>query len=132
MKRNQSKQAQCSERRGALTVEFALVAPILFIFFTGSLELTAMNLMRQTAGNAAYEAARTAAISGNTEADAQAVAQQLLASVGATNNVTIAVVNDGATADVTITIPVSDNSWGLGRFTGNLTIVKRCSLSLEL
>ena len=47
-----------SRRRGALTVEFAIVAPLIFLLFLGGLELTALNFARQTLGNASYEAAR--------------------------------------------------------------------------
>ncbi len=49
-------------RAGAVTVEFAVVAPLIFLLFLGGLELTAMNFVRQTASNASYEAARRAIV----------------------------------------------------------------------
>lgn len=119
-------------RNGALTVEFAIVAPIIFALFIGSLELTSMNLIRQTAGNAAYEAARTAIIPGATHAEAKQVARELLNSVRASTNVLIDIQDDGRVVLVTISVPVSANGWGLARFSGGMTIVKRCSLSREI
>lgn len=131
MKRHLNKRVT-EHRQGALTVEFALVAPIIFALFIGCLEMTSMNLIRQTAGNAAYEAARAAVIPGATQAEARAIAQRLLGSVRATNNVDVDIDDNGSTVVVTIRVPVSDNGWGLARFTGGLTIVKRCSLAREL
>ena len=119
-------------RRGALTVEFALVAPIVFLLFLGCLELTSMNLVRQTAGNAAYEASRAAIIPGASEATAKQVATDLIKAVCPAKNVTVGIVDDGTTVTTTVSVPVKDNAWGLGRFTGRLTIVKRCKLTREL
>ena len=45
-------------RRGAAAVEFAMTVPILFMLLFAALELGRMNMIRQTANNAAYEAAR--------------------------------------------------------------------------
>lgn len=131
MKRLLNKQID-GHRTGALTVEFALVAPIIFALFIGCLELTSMNLIRQTAGNAAYEAARSAVIPGATEAEARQVAVRLLNSVRATTNVDIDIDDNGRVVVVTITVPISDNGWGLARFSGGLSIVKRCSMAREI
>lgn len=120
------------DRKAALTVEFALVAPIIFMIFLGCLELTSMNLIRQSAGNAAYEVARSAIVPGSVESEARTVGRNILSAVGATTNVDININDDGQTVLVEIVVPVSENSWGLGRFTGGLTMRKRCSLSREL
>lgn len=101
---------QAAERPGTLTVEFALVAPIIFLLFFGSLELTSLNLMRHTAGNAAYEAARTAIVPGATEAQAKQKALNLLQAVGATRNVSIDFTDTPEKVSVYINIPVKDNS----------------------
>lgn len=118
-------------RQGALTVEFALVAPIIFMIFFGCLELTCLNLMRHTAGNAAYEAARAGIVPGASQAAAKQKAQNLLNAVGATRNVTIDYLDTASKVTVTIKIPVKDNSWGLARFSGSTTIEKTCVLSRE-
>ncbi len=126
------RQTRQSDRKAALTVEFSLVAPIIFLIFVGSLELTSMNLVRQSAGNAAYEVARSAIVPGSVEAEDIAIGRNILAAVGATNNVDININDNGHTVVVEVVVPVRENSWGLGRFTGDLTIRKNCSLSREL
>ena len=126
------RQTRQSDRKAALTVEFSLVAPIIFLIFVGSLELTSMNLVRQSAGNAAYEVARSAIVPGSVEAEDIAIGRNILAAVGATNNVDININDNGQTVVVEVVVPVRENSWGLGRFTGDLTIRKSCSLSREL
>ena len=71
-------------RRGAAAVEFAVTAPILFMLLFGALELGRMNMIRQTANNAAYEAARTCIVPGATNAEGVAAAKAVLASIGVT------------------------------------------------
>ena len=45
--------------RRAPVVEFAIVAPIFFLFLMAAFEFGWLNVLRHTADNAAYEAART-------------------------------------------------------------------------
>lgn len=127
-----NKQTPTSKRKAALTVEFSLVAPIIFMIFVGCLELTSMNLIRHSAGNAAYEVARSAIVPGSVQSEDRAVGRQILNAVGATRNVDININDNGQIVVVEVVVPVRENSWGLGRFTGDLTIRKRCSLSREL
>jgi len=49
-------------RRGATTVEFAITAPVFFLFLLAAFEFGWLNVIRHTADNAAYEAARTAMV----------------------------------------------------------------------
>lgn len=121
-----------SDRTAVVAVEFSIIAPIIFMIFAGCLELTAMNLIRHSAGNAAYEVARAAIVPGAIESEARDVGQHILNAVGATQNVTINITDNGVTVLVEVVVPVGDNSWGLGKFTGDLTIRKKCSLSREL
>ena len=118
-------------RTGALTVEFAIVAPIIFLLFLGSIELTTLNLLRHTAANAAYEGARKAIIPGGTDAAAEAEARGILEALGARNDVTVSISRTTSDVTVTVIIPVARNSWGLSRFSGSLSINKSCMLSLE-
>ena len=67
-------------RRGATVVEFAIVAPIFFLFLLASFEFGWLNVLRHTADNAAYEAARTAMVPGGTAADAATKANSILSS----------------------------------------------------
>ncbi|MEZ6123618.1 MAG: TadE/TadG family type IV pilus assembly protein [Planctomycetaceae bacterium] len=119
-------------RRGTVAVEFALVSTIILLLFFGGLEMTCLNLIRHTAGNASYEAARKMIVPGGTAADAGQEAMRLLRSVGATQDVTIDAQDDGTKVTVTISVPVSKNSWGLLRFSGGMTISKSCTLSRQL
>lgn len=121
-----------SNRHGATTVEFALVAPIIFALFLGAIEITRMNFLRHTAANVAYEAARASIVPGAGVADGQAEAMQLLSMVGADNSVNVDINVTATTVEATVTIPVNANSWSLGRFTNNLNIVQSCRLRREL
>src|SRR3954452_2358003 len=70
-------------RTGAVAVEFALTAPIFFVFLLAAFEFGWLNVIRHTADNAAYEAARTIIVPGATADEAIAKAQGLLNVVGA-------------------------------------------------
>src|SRR5438874_12822192 len=70
-------------RTGAVAVEFAITAPIFFLFLLAAFEFGWLNVMRHTADSAAYEAARTSMVPGATTADATAKANAILGIVGA-------------------------------------------------
>ena len=118
-------------RFGATTVEFAIVVPIILTMFLGAIELTRMNFIRQTAANAAYEAARKAIVPGNTIQDARTEALRLLNTLGVGRGANIAVTTTLSRVTVTVTIPISQNSWGLTRFTGGMNVTQSCGLTLE-
>ena len=118
-------------RQGTTTVEFAVVAPIIFLFFFGGLELSAVNFVRQTAGNASYEACRKLIIPGGTVAQAEAEAMRLMNALGIGQGVVVSVTQDTVQATVTISVPARLHSWGLTRFTGDKTIRQACTLTKE-
>jgi len=120
-----------STRLGATTVEFAMVVPIIFAMFLGSIELTRLNFIRQTASNASYEAARKAIVPGNTDNDARGEALRLLSNLGVGNGATASVSRSLNSITVTVAVPISQNSWGLTRLTGGYTVTQSCSLTLE-
>ena len=120
-----------SERRGALTVEFAIVAPLIFLLFVGSLELTALNFARHTAGNASYEAARKMIIPGGTAAQAQAEGVRVLAALGIGNGATVTVDDELTEVTVTVAVPAANVSWGLTRFCYGMTLQQSCTLTKE-
>src|SRR3954470_9870656 len=70
-------------RVGAVAVEFAITAPIFFLFLLAAFEFGWLNVIRHTADNAAYEAARTVIVPGATSAEATAKATSILNAVGA-------------------------------------------------
>ena len=65
-----------------MTVEFAIVANVMFVVIFGCLELTRLSLMRNLAQNAAYFAARVAIVPGATVADATNEANRILGTLG--------------------------------------------------
>jgi Flp pilus assembly protein TadG len=113
-------------RTGAAAVEFAIVAPIFFIFVLGSLEFGRLNVIRHTADQAAYEAARHAMVPGATAAEARTRADRMLRIVGARGaRVGVAPAVLGPDVDeiiVTVDIPMNQNGWITPRFTRNSTI----------
>ena len=113
-------------RAGAAAVEFAIVAPIFFIFSLGSLEFGRLNVIRHTADQAAYEAARHAMVPGATAAEARTRASRMLGFVGARGagvDVQPAVLGpDVDEITVTVDVPMNQNGWVTPRFTRSSTI----------
>lgn len=122
-------------RRGVAAVEFALTAPVFFLFLLAAFEFGWLNVIRHTADNAAYEAARAAVVPGATAADATAKATTLLNIVGtrgATVSITPATL-DVSTKEVTVAIdvPMSRNGLIVPRFTSNTTLHSVSTLRTE-
>ena len=131
-KMNKYRQSRKHNRAGATTVEFAFVLPVILVMFLGAIEITRLNFLRQTALNAAYEGARACIVPGAAPADGQAEAMRLLTAVSAHRGATVNVAMQQSLVNVTITIPISQNSWGLGRFATNANIVRNFSLKKEM
>lgn len=94
-----------------------------------------MNVIRHTADNAAYEAARHAMVPGATAAEARSKAFSILNLVGA-RGATITI--NPATIDesvdeitVTVDVPLSQNGWIAPKFTSNKTIRAESRLKTE-
>jgi Flp pilus assembly protein TadG len=109
----------------------AVVVPLIFTLFLASLEMTAVNFARQTAGNASYEAARKLILPGGTEAEAQQEGLRIMNLVGVGSNAAVTVSQTDTTASATVSVPASSVSWGLLRFTSSLTITQSCTLTKE-
>ena len=122
-------------RTGAAAVEFAIVAPIFFVLVLGSLEFGRLNIIRHTADQAAYEAARNAMVPGATTAEARQAANRMLRIVGARGaQVTIdptVLTPDTEEITVTIEVPMNQNGWLTPRFTKNKTIRAMSRLKTE-
>jgi len=80
-------------RRGALTVEMALVLPICFLFMFGLFDFCRLLMVRQVVTNAARAGARYATVSTSsaTTAQVQAVVQNYLAGQAPSASTTISV-----------------------------------------
>jgi Flp pilus assembly protein TadG len=122
-------------RQGATAVEFAIVAPIFFLLLLASFEFSRLNVIRHTADNAAYEAARNAMVPGATAAEAVAKANSILRVVGTRGaRVTINPTALGPEVDsinVRIDIPLSQNGWVVPRFTRSSTLTAQSTLRTE-
>lgn len=116
-------------------VEFALTAPVFFLFLLAAFEFGWLNVIRHTADNAAYEAARTSMVPGATKAEAVAKANGLLQIVGA-RDATVTVTPNVITPEtnqvtVTIDIPMSKNGLIVPRFTSKTTLHGSATLRTE-
>jgi Flp pilus assembly protein TadG len=122
-------------RRGAAAVEFAITAPIFFLFLLGAFEFGWLNVMRHTADNAAYEAARTVIVPGATAAEAIAKANAILNAVGARGakiNITPADITNSTTqVTVAVDVPMSSNALVVPRFTSTTTLHSSSTLRTE-
>ena len=122
-------------RRGATAVEFALTAPVFFVFLLAAFEFGWMNVIRHTADNAAYEAARTAMVPGATAAEARTKANRILRIVG-TRGATVTVTPDPLTTEtdevtVDIQIPMRRNALVVPKFTRRTNINASATLRTE-
>jgi Flp pilus assembly protein TadG len=122
-------------RRGATAVEFALTSPVFFLFLLAAFEFGWLNVIRHTADNAAYEAARAAMVPGATAAEAKARADGLLSIVGA-RGASVQVTPPLLTPDtdevtVAIDIPMNRNGLIVPRFSKTTTLRSSSTLRTE-
>ena len=124
-------------RRGATSLEFALIAPAFLLVVFCCVEFSRMSLLRNMTQNAAYEACRNVIVEGGNVQDAVVEAERVLARMGA-REATINV-NDGQpitfetqTVTVRIEVPMEANSLLLPYlFFGDRTLVSEMSLNTE-
>ena len=124
-------------RGGAVTVEVALTAPILFLFIFAGIEFARVNMISDTCENAAFEGARRGIVPGATSTDCQQEAQAILDIVGiadSTITVTPTTITD-ETPEVTVdvTIPLNaTNGYVVPKYFVGQSINKSITLSREL
>jgi Flp pilus assembly protein TadG len=102
-------------RRAAVTVETAVVFPVVVLFFFAQFEIVRLNNIRNSVYMAAYDGARAGIVPGATAGDATNAAQYILNSVSAINStitVSPSTITD-TTEDITVTVsvPLDDNAW---------------------
>jgi Flp pilus assembly protein TadG len=116
-------------------VEFAFAAPIFLMFLMAAFEFGWLNVMRHTADNAAYEAARAVIVPGATAAEATAKANSMLNAVGArgaTIQITPASITTSTTeVTVAIDLPMNRNGLITPRFTGKTVLHSESTLKTE-
>lgn len=112
-----------------------MVAPLAFLFFFAAFEFCRVAMIRHTADNAVYEAARRAIIPGGTAAAARDEASAILGTIGV-NNYTVSVspsTIDAATQEVTVQVrvPLDGNSFVPNQFVGGRFIERELTLRRE-
>jgi Flp pilus assembly protein TadG len=112
-----------------------MTAPIFFLFLLAAFEFGWLNVIRHTADNAAYEAARTVIVPGATSAEARAKADGLLRIVGARGAI-VTVTPSNVTTEteqvtVAIDVPMQRNGLIVPRFTSSTTIHSESTLRTE-
>ena len=129
----------CQHRRrprtAAVVTEFAICAPLLFLFFFASLEFSRVNMIRQSVENAVYEGARRGIVPGATADNCRDSAQVILNSISARDaTITVApsvITKDTPEVTVTVAIPVDSNSWVTPLFFAGKTITGSMTLRRE-
>lgn len=106
-----------TQRLGAAIVEFAVVAPIFFLFMMGIIEYGRMVMVQQVVTNASREGARAAILDGATTTKVENVVNAYLTSASI-NGATVAVTPnppniapDGTPVTVTVSVGFDKVSW---------------------
>ena len=101
-------------RRGMVSVEFALVAPLFFLFCLAGIEFSRANMLRHTAAIAASTGARQGIVAGASAKDCYDAAQEELRAVGireaAIQVLPSAITDDTEMVAVGISIPVTQRN----------------------
>lgn len=118
-----------SKRRGVSVVEMAFCAPILFFVVFSAVEFAQVNMIRNSADNAAYEGARKGALPGSTSAEAKQAAESALTAIGI--QATASVTNSSSEVTVTVSVPLQNNFWVVPKFFVDSTLVRSCTLQVE-
>lgn len=122
-------------RRGATAVEFALVAPLLFLLFFALIEMGRSVMVHQLLVNAAREGARSAAFNSASASDIVTQVQDSLAASsvpGATATVTPNPIVPGATVTVAVEVPYTSVSWlPFDGFLEGITLDSVCQMQTE-
>jgi hypothetical protein len=118
-------------RRGAVTVEFAMVLPVILLMFLGSIEMASFQYARHSMGYAAYEAARKGSIPGCTAEMSRTAAMQQLALVGLAEGAEVVVNQNALTVSTEVRVPSSRFSWGPVGYFADVIVVERCTLVRE-
>lgn len=135
MKKKRRTTSVQSNRRGVTLVEFAIVLPVFLLFMIAAIEFAHLNTLRNTANNAAYEAARAVVVPGGKSSEATVEAGRILAAVGTTKftvDVTPGTITDDTQqVTVNVRIPYEKNALMVPWFTGGLTISSESTLKTE-
>lgn len=129
------KQRSRPRRKGAVTVEFAITAPILFLIIFSMIEFARFNMIRHGIDTAAYEGARRGIVPGATANDVETTAKKILTAVSTVGG-TVTVNPSTLTPDtteitVTVQVAIDKNGWIVPRFFQPSTLSRSCTLARE-
>lgn len=124
-----------SARSGVTTVEFALTAPLLFMFLFAALELGHANMTLNATEAAAYEGARKGIIPGASASECIQATRDILR-ISGIQNAQITVVPSSLstlsdTVRVNVSVPYSRNTIVTQLFTKGLNINRFCEMTRE-
>lgn len=124
-----------SRREGATMLEFAVVAPVLFVCFFAAFEFCRVAMIKHTADNAVYEGCRKAIIPGGTSREAINETRRIMNTLGVTDfriSVKPRRINP-TTRQVTVRIevPLNGNSFVPNQFVTGNEIVRELTLYRE-
>ena len=122
-------------RRGAHTVEFALVLPVILLLFFGGIEFARMSILRHVVDNASYEAARHVIVPGSTAQEGIDRANGILATMGVTGASIVVTPNpikeDTDIVEVKVTLPALNNMWAVSIFSQGMSFESETRLLTE-
>jgi hypothetical protein len=132
-KRKRARGSRCSQRNGSAVVEFAIVAPLLFLLILMPIfEFGRTFMVSELLSNAAREGCRIGTIRGNSNATITSTVNTILSGqniIGATTTITVnggstdvTAASTGDTVTVAVSIPYNSISWVKGRFMGGVDI----------
>jgi Flp pilus assembly protein TadG len=123
------------DRRGAAAVEFAMTVPILFLLLFSAVEISRMNMVWQSANNAAYEAARSCVVPGATATEGRNAGLAVLQNCGVSGgSVTISpstILNDTPDVTATVSIPFNSNTWIKPFYSKNKSVQVTCKMARD-
>jgi Flp pilus assembly protein TadG len=119
-------------------VEFAIVAPVFFLFIFGIIEFGRMVMVQQVITNASREGARMAILSGSSTSGVTTAVTNYLSGAGI-SGATVAISPDppssatyGSLVTVTVSIPFRSVSWIPSPFfLGSTSLKATCSMRTE-
>lgn len=135
VKHTDCRDERADARSGSVTVETAIVLPVVFALMFAAVDCARLNMLRNSTQNAAYEGARNAITPGATATDARDAAKKVLNGVGVKNyTVTVSPATITTSTDkvtVTITVPLKDNSWTAAAARTTKNLVRSCTMTIE-
>ncbi|HMO15627.1 MAG TPA: TadE/TadG family type IV pilus assembly protein [Pirellulaceae bacterium] len=103
------------DRLGATAIEFAIVFPILMLFFIAAMAFTQAFMLRDTAQHAAYKGARRGLVWNSTTNDVKSEVEIFLSRLGIRGAIVTTepaeIDNQTQTIAVHVAIPMNRNAW---------------------